>query len=219
MEKQYVKTDKELGDLKKKVNKSYRSQQALGDEYKYVLDWIDLELKGENIYDEISYKDSRGQSLSKKFDINEMTNDKLLKAPQLFIFEKERRLTHLKLEYVVEGKNYTGRPRLLFGSNRPIHRTESPRTYLAEWMAYKKPQYFSRATANWVSRWLLVTSIVMPANDVYGDNGEHGKRLDLYANIFKNKGFKIHELVKSILLSDMYLLKSSEKSDEEDCVF
>ncbi|WDE95371.1 DUF1549 domain-containing protein [Lentisphaera profundi] len=219
MDKRYVKTDKELKDLKKRVGKSYKAQQALGDEYKDVLDWISMEEKGENIYDEISYEDSRGQKLSMEFKMDEMSQEKSLVAPQLYIFEKERRLTHLKLEYIVEEKKYTARPRLLFGQNRPLHITKSPRDYLAEWMAYKKPKYFSRSTSNWVSHWLIGRGIVMPANDVYGASHENAKRLDIFAKKFEDNKFDLYVLVRRFLLSDIYKLPSSEKSDEEGFIY
>ncbi|MDD7984732.1 DUF1553 domain-containing protein [Lentisphaera marina] len=219
MDKRYVKTDKELRALKKQIAKSYKNQSALGEEYKDVLDWISLEEKGENIYDEMSYEQSRGQQLNMKFEMDQMSSDKALLAPQLYIFEKERRLTHLKLEYVAEEKKYTARPRLLFGPDRALHITKSARTYLAEWMAYKKPLYFSRATSNWVAHWLIGRGIVMPANDVYGANHDNGKRLDAYAKKFVESKFDLHTLVKSFLISDIYKMSSSEKSDEEGFIY
>lgn len=219
MEKRYVKTEKELKALKKKFAKSYRNQEALGPEFKDLLDWIAMEERGESIYDEISYEESRGQNLSMKFEMGEMSSDKALLAPQLYIFEKERRLTHLKLEYVVEEKKHTARPRLLFGPDRALHITRSARDYLADWMAYKKPLYFSRSTSNWVAHWLIGRGIVMPANDVYGANHENGERLDSYAKVFEKSGFDLYSLVKAVLMSDIYRMSSSEKSDEEGFIY
>ena len=218
-QKQFVRSSVDLRALKNKVAKSNKSRIGLGDEYKDVLYWIKQEEEGKNINQELSYEERMGQDFYDEEGDDEMMEGVPLLAPQLFIYEGEKLITRLNIQYTVEGKEYRARPRLPFGSDRPIYKTETPREYLAKWIAYKKPHYFARATTNWVSHWLLGRGLVMPANDVYGNLGEQGQRLDGYAKKFRENNFQIHSLVRDILKSKIYKMQSADESDDEGFVY
>ena len=219
MNKQYIESSVDLKLLDRKVGESRKSRLALGDEYEDVLYWIKQEKEGKNIYDELTSKERMGQYFDDESESEEMMEGIPLLAPQLYIYEGEKLITRLNIKYTVEGKEYRARPRLPFGSDRPIYKTETPREYLANWIAYKKPHYFARATTNWISHWLLGRGLVMPANDVYGNLGEQGLRLDAFAKKFRDSNFQVHHLVRELLNSSIYKMASAEKSDEEGFVY
>jgi hypothetical protein len=221
-----------VGDLQtlKKFEKDFKSKKKDKPVYSKqestdISNWIDLELSEKSIYDSFSNEELLGQSMSHgltKSAVNKARlkrDDKvMLKAPQLMISEKKTNLKSLKIDYELDGKQYTSTVSQ-FKRDRKLNEKALPRDVLSQWMAWKEPLYISRATANWVTNWLFGRGWIMPAYDTYKVEGPNATKLDNLAQGFMRSKFNIHFLVKTVLMSNYYRMKSNIKNDEEKFAF
>lgn len=136
-----------------------------------------------------------------------------LRSPQLVIGEKAVKLDMLKMKYEYDGKTFYTKPSLPF-KRTSLRPTEKPREILAKWVARGDNPYTARAIVNWVTNWLYGRSWVMPVYDIYGAKGAAKKELDALAKTFKRGKYNLTELVRSIVTSDRYRIRSSVKAEE-----
>lgn len=105
-------------------------------------------------------------------------------------------------------------PRPLFGS-APVDNDPDadPREALARWMTAPENPYFARVMANRVWAELMGRGIVDPVDDLRATNPpSNGPLLDALAEDFRNHGYDIKYLIRTIMASSVYGL-SSEPND------
>ncbi|MEN9359237.1 MAG: hypothetical protein RL095_772 [Verrucomicrobiota bacterium] len=223
-DKTFVKNEVELNALAKTLENKEKPRQQLGtNEYKRVLAWIKAERQGKSIYDDLSAKEKMGIDPSNRVEMNSAedlkkrnrndVNTPTLLAPQLYLYEDKERLNEMTITYPVDGKSYTAKARL-FGADRGIQETKTPRDVLAKWMATRQNEFVSRAVANWVGHWLLGRGLALPVNDVY-DMKNASPQLVACADYLEKERWDINALVRMIVLSPAYRLPSSLQNDEE----
>ena len=87
----------------------------------------------------------------------------------------------------------------------------SGRVTLAEWITAKDNPYFARATVNRVWAYVFGTGIVEPVDDFTDENKpSHPELLAELAVAFRDSGFDLKFLVRTILLSDTYARESAQ---------
>ena len=223
-DKTFVKNEVMLNALAKTLENKDKPRQQLGTiEYKRVLAWIEAERKGKSIYDDLSAKEKMGIDPSNRMDTTSSEDlkkkkrndveDPTLLAPQLYLYEDKERLNEMEITYPVDGKPHTVKARL-FGQDRGIQETKTPRDVLAKWMATRENEFVSRAVANWVGNWLLGRSLALPVNDVY-DLKNASVQLVGCSDLLEKEHWDVNALVRMIVLSPAYRLPSSLHNDEE----
>jgi len=226
MDKKVISTSEELAEIEKKFKNKYKTRSEIGkEEYDQIMHWISEEKARRSVYASLTSDETLGQDMSntltdaekkkkKKKKDDSMSEDTGLKAPQLFIYEKNRSLSKLKIEYELDGKKYTSRPSH-FKRDRKISDKDLPRDVLSKWMARREPLYMARAVTNWTTNWLYGRGWIMPAYDTYKSDGPQAVTLNKHAQTFMRSGFNIHSLVKALVMAPIYREKSLLRNDEE----
>lgn len=230
MDKQLVGDIQQLKKLEGTMAKAMdkKAKNALSferGEAEKVSQWIEYEKQDKNIYSSMSemqtYGTSMGHGVSAyaidEYDLDD--EDKvMLQAPQLFIGEYEKSLAALSVDYELDGVKFSSTASH-FKRDRKLSERVRPRDSFSQWIAYKEPMYLSRATANWVTNWLMGRGWIMPAYDTYKVEGPNAVQLDKLAQVFQRSKYNLHTLVKSILMSPTYRLANTLKNDEEKFAF
>ena len=139
--------------------------------------------------------------------------DQRLKKPQYVIGESPVKLGNVNIYYEYQGKRYKTLPSLPF-KRTSLRAEEKPREFLADWIVRADNPYTSKAIVNWVANWLYGRGYIMPVYDIYGGVGEKKADLEKIARNFRNNKFNMTKLVREIVLSKSYRLKTSYKTDE-----
>ena len=219
MNKKIISDKEGLAEIEKQFKSKYKTRSEIGkEEYKHVMEWIETEKAGKSVYSSLTAEETLGQNISNtlkdKPRRRNNDDDTSLKAPQLFIYESNKALSKLKIEYELDGEKFTSRASH-FKRGRRINDKDLPRDVLTKWMARREPLYVARAVTNWTTNWLYGRGWVMPAYDTYNVTGKLADALNKHAHKFMTSQFNIHTLVKSLLMAPIYREKSLLANDEE----
>ena len=101
-------------------------------------------------------------------------------------------------------------PKTLSGSPLTIGPDEDPREILAAWMTDSSNPYFARVMANRVWAELMGHGFVDPVDDIRATNPASNEALlDHLAREFRQQGFDIKKLIRSIMTSHVFGLSST----------
>ncbi|MCM8533639.1 MAG: DUF1549 domain-containing protein [Lentisphaeraceae bacterium] len=225
MDKKIVATMADLKKLEKNLADDKYSKTLGKENLAKTLEWVKLENDEKSIYSTFSELENMGRS-GTRMGLTEEALDEVdfddedtpLQAPQLFINESVKSIKALKIDYELDGMEYTSTASH-FKRDRALSETARPRDVLSKWMSWKEPLYMSRAVANWVTNWFMGRGYIMPFYDTYKVEGPNGSQLDRYAQLFMRSKFNIHAIVRAFVMSPTYRMKSSIKSDEEKFAF
>lgn len=105
-------------------------------------------------------------------------------------------------------------PTPLLGKAMKIPSEQNPRVLLAQWMTSPDNPYFARVMVNRVWADLMGRGIVEPVDDLRATNPpSNAKLLDALALDFKNNGYDIKKLLRTIATSYVYSLSSVPKPE------
>ncbi len=97
-------------------------------------------------------------------------------------------------------------PKPLFGS---IHESEDPRDALASWLTSSENPLFARVSVNRVWAELMGRGLVEPVDDLRATNpAANGPLLDALAQDFRDHGYQLKHLYRTIMTSHVYELSS-----------
>jgi len=100
-------------------------------------------------------------------------------------------------------------PRPLFGTAPPVEPDGDPRDALADWMTSPENPYFAKVIVNRVWADLMGRGIVDPVDDLRATNPpSNGPLLDALATDFREQGYDLKKLLRTILTSHVYSLSS-----------
>ena len=100
-------------------------------------------------------------------------------------------------------------PRPLFGSATAVSEVSDPREALAAWIASPENPYFARTMANRVWADLMGIGLVEPVDDLRATNpATNEPLLAALGDSFRDSGFDIKELIRTIASSYVYGLSS-----------
>lgn len=101
-------------------------------------------------------------------------------------------------------------PRPLFGEALDVAELDDPREALAAWMTSPENEYFSQTIVNRVWAEMMGRGIVVPVDDLRATNPpSNGPLLRALAGDFRDAGFNLKHLIKTIAMSHVYSLSSS----------
>jgi hypothetical protein len=104
-------------------------------------------------------------------------------------------------------------PRPLFGKAPPIDPDGDPREALAEWVTSPGNPYFAKVIVNRVWADLMGRGIVEPVDDLRATNPpSNGPLLDALAADFRQSGYDLKKLLRTIMSSSVYGLSSRPKN-------
>ncbi len=108
------------------------------------------------------------------------------------------------------------RPMPLLGKPQDIPSERDPRDELAKWMTAKENPFFAKVMANRVWAELMGRGMVDPVDDLRASNPpSNGPLLEALADDFRNGGYDIKKLIRTITNSGVYSLSSIPQAGNE----
>src|SRR5205814_4975025 len=96
-------------------------------------------------------------------------------------------------------------PRPLFGKAPALEGEREPRQALAEWIVSEDNPFFARVLVNRVWADLMGRGLVDPVDDLRATNpASNGPLLDAFAREFRQQGYDVKKLLRTILTSYVY---------------
>jgi hypothetical protein len=100
-------------------------------------------------------------------------------------------------------------PKTLLGSPLKLGPDDDPREVLADWMTKGENPYFAKVMANRVWAELMGQGLVEPVDDIRATNpASNEPLLDFLANDFRQHGYDIKHLIRTIMTSHVFGLSS-----------